>query len=146
LEKLLNRAQQEIPQAKIESTGFVPYSDVPKHLASASVGIIPYEESVGTHCAFAAKAVEYSALGIPVVSTKLKSVQSYFGDLPLLRFADFNGTDFAHKTVSWFDESPELIASLGKTASERVRTDLDWRAISRKAIDFLEKIYSKNVR
>ena len=146
LEKLLNRAQQEIPQAKIECTGFVPYADVPKHLAVASVGIIPYEESVGTHCAFAAKAVEYSALGIPIVSTRLKSVQSYFGDLPLLRFAEFNGADFARKTLSWFDESPELIASLGKTASERVRTDLDWRAISRKAIDFLEKIYTTTPR
>jgi glycosyltransferase involved in cell wall biosynthesis len=117
---------------------------VPKHLASASVGIIPYEESIGTHCAFAAKAVEYSALGIPVVSTKLKSVQSYFRNLPLVRFADFNGTDFARQTMSWFDESPELIATLGKTASECVRADLDWRAISRKAIDFLEKIYAKS--
>ena len=48
--------------------------------------------------------------------------------------------------MSWFDESPELITSLGKTASERVRVDLDWRAISRKAIDFLEKIYSDSVR
>lgn len=142
LEKLLNRAAQEIPQAKIESTGFVPYAEVPKHLATASVGIIPYEESVGTHCAFAAKAVEYSALGVPVVSAKLKSVQRYFGNLPLVRFADFNGTDFARKAMSWFDESPELIASLGKTASDRVRADLDWRAISRKAIDFLEKIYA----
>ncbi|MEO6181948.1 MAG: glycosyltransferase family 4 protein [Verrucomicrobiota bacterium] len=140
LEKLFNRARAEIPSAKIECTGFVPYHEVPSHLATASVGIIPYEESIGTHCAFAAKAVEYAALGIPLVSTRLKSVQRYFHDLPLVRFSEFNGADFARKAVSWFDESPELIAALGKSASERVRTDLDWRAISRKAVDFLEKI------
>ena len=139
LEKFFNRADAEIPAAKIECTGFVPYHEVPNRLAAASVGIIPYEESIGTHCAFAAKAVEYAALGIPLVSTPLKSVQSYFHDLPLVRFSEFNGADFARKAVSWFDESPELIATLGKSASDRVRADLDWRAISRKAVDFLEK-------
>ena len=140
LEKLLNRAQQEIPQAKIENTGFVPYADVPKHLASASVGIIPYEESIGTHCAFAAKPVEYSALGIPVVSTPLKSVQGYFREIPLVRFSKFDGADFGKTVVSWFDESPEKISAMGKEASARVKADLDWRSISRKAIDFLEKV------
>lgn len=140
LEKLLNRAQQEIPQAKIENTGFVPYADVPKHLVSASVGIIPYEESIGTHCAFAAKPVEYSALGIPVVSTPLKSVQSYFRNVPLVRFSKFDGADFGKTVLSWFDESPEKISIMGKEASARVKTDLDWRSISRKAIDFVEKI------
>ncbi len=138
LQRLLNRARQEIPQAKIESTGFVPYADVPKHLASASVGIVPYEESIGTHCAFAAKAVEYSALGIPVVSTPLRSVQSYFRDLPLVRFSKFDGADFGKTVVSWFDESPEKISAWGKEASARVKTDLDWRSISRKAVAFIE--------
>ena len=142
IEKFLHRAQTEIPGAKIESTGFVPYQDVPKHLAAASVGIIPYEESIGTHCAFAAKAVEYAALGIPLVSTPLKSVQRYFRDLPLVRFSEFNGADLGRKAISWFDESPEKISAMGREASDRVRVDLDWRAISRKAVDFLEKIYT----
>ena len=146
MEKFLNRAQAEIPAAKIESTGFVAYQDVPKHLAAASVGIIPYEESIGTHCAFAATAVEYAALGIPLVSTPLRSVQRYFHDLPLVRFSEFNGADLGRKAVSWFDESPEVIAKLGKTASDRVRADLDWRAISRKAIDFLEQTYAQGKR
>ncbi len=144
LEKLLNRAAQEIPQAKIESTGFVPYADVPKHLASASVGIVPYEESIGTHCAFAAKAVEYAALGIPVVSTPLKSVQSYFQNLPLVRFSKFDGVDFGNTVVSWFDESPEKISAWGKEASARVSADLDWRSISRRAVDFVEQTLQKN--
>ncbi|MGI8965603.1 MAG: glycosyltransferase family 4 protein [Limisphaerales bacterium] len=143
LERLLNRAQQQIPKAKIESTGFVPYSEVPRYLAAATVGIVPYEESVGTHCAFAAKAVECVALGIPVVSTPLKSVLSYFRDIPLVRFSKFDGADFGQTVLNWFDESPGQIVSLGKIASQKVKADLDWRAISRKAIDFLEKIQQK---
>ena len=51
------------PNFKFEATGFVPYAEVAKQLASASVGIVPYEESAGTHCAFVAKIVEYVASG-----------------------------------------------------------------------------------
>src|ERR1044071_4457792 len=82
LEKLLNRAQKEIPNFKFESTGFVPYAEVSKHLSDASVGIVPYEESSGTHCAFVAKVVEYVATGLPSVCTPLKSISSYFKDDP----------------------------------------------------------------
>ena len=146
LEKMMNRAQQEISGAKIECTGFVPYADVPRHLAAASVGIVPYEESRGTHCAFAAKVVEYAALGIPVVATPLKSVRSYFGNIPLVRFAKFDGVDFGKTVLGWFDESPEQIRAWGSAASARVEADLDWRAISRKAVDFLEQTYGRVAR
>ncbi|MDD5141512.1 MAG: glycosyltransferase, partial [Verrucomicrobiales bacterium] len=88
LENLLQRAEKEIPGFKFEATGFVPYAEVAKHLADASVGIVPYEESVGTHCAFVAKVVEYIAVGLPAVCTPLKSIQSYFQDNPMVRFAD----------------------------------------------------------
>ena len=146
LEKMMNRARQEIPQAKIECTGFVPYAEVPRHLAAATVGIVPYEESSGTHCAFAAKVVEYAALGIPVVVTPLKSVRSYFGNVPLVRFSKFDGADFGKTVLSWFNESPDQIHRWGTEASARVQADLDWRAISRKAIDFLEQSYARVTR
>jgi hypothetical protein len=44
LEKLLARAQREIPGFKFEATGFVPYAEVAKQLADASVGMVPYED------------------------------------------------------------------------------------------------------
>ena len=83
LEKFLQRAQG-IPNFKFEATGFTPYAEVSRQLASASVGIVPYEESAGTHCAFVAKIVEYVATGLPTVCTPLKSVQGYFKNDPLV--------------------------------------------------------------
>ena len=70
--------RRRIPGFKFEATGFIPYAEVSKQLADASVGIVPYEESAGTHCAFVAKIVEYVASGLPTVCTPLKSVRSYF--------------------------------------------------------------------
>jgi len=72
---------------------------VSQRLASANVGIVPYEASAGTHCAFVAKIVEYVACGLPTVCTPLKSVRSYFNNDPLVKFSEFNGDNFGHKIL-----------------------------------------------
>jgi glycosyltransferase involved in cell wall biosynthesis len=140
LDHFLKQVEQRIPAARIETTGFVPYSEVAKHLADATVGIVPYEESKGTHCAFVAKIVEYLAIGLPVVSTPLNSAQRYFGKEPMVRFSEFNGTSFGQQILSWLREPPAARQHLARAASERVKAELDWRAISQKAVDRVERI------
>jgi len=76
----------------------------------------------------------------------LKSVRSYFGNVPLVRFAKFDGVDFGKTVLGWFNESPEQIRAWGSAASARVEADLDWRAISRKAVDFLEQTFGRVAR
>jgi len=141
LEQFLQRAQA-IPQFKFEAMGFTPYAEVSKHLASASVGIVPYEESAGTHCAFVAKIVEYVATGLPTVCTPLKSVQSYFKNDPLVKFSKFNGEDFGRKILAWLAESAANWQPRAVNSAARVKAELDWRPLCRKAVDFAEKVCS----
>ena len=141
LEKFLQRAQT-IPNFKFEATGFTPYAEVSKHLAGATVGIVPYEESAGTHCAFVAKIVEYVATGLPTVCTPLKSVQSYFKNDPLVKFSEFNGEDFGRRILSWLDEPVSIWQPVAASSAARVKTELDWQPLCRKAVDFAEKICS----
>jgi glycosyltransferase involved in cell wall biosynthesis len=124
----------------VECTGFVPYDEVGRHLSECSIGIVPYEESIGTHCAFVAKIVECLAIGLPVVSTSLNSAVRYFGDEPMVRFSDFEGIGFGRKIMSWLLDPPELRQHFARAASERVRKELDWRIISQRALDFVEWI------
>ena len=145
LENFLDRAQREIPGFKFESTGFVPYAEVARHLADASVGIVPYEESAGTHCAFVAKVVEYVASGLPAVSTPLKSIRRYFQDDPMVRFSKFDGEDFGEKIVGWLDEPSRNWQVRAAQSAARVRTELDWQPLCRKAVDFAEKISARSV-
>jgi glycosyltransferase involved in cell wall biosynthesis len=133
LEKFLGRVQT----AKIETTGFTSYTEVAKHLSAATVGMVPYEESTGTHCAFVAKIVEYLAVGLPVVSTPLNSAARYFKNEPTVRFTEFNGESFGHRLLEALRAPYEPAAA--RAASERVRRELDWRTISRNAVDFAEK-------
>jgi glycosyltransferase involved in cell wall biosynthesis len=140
LENFLQRVRAQIPAVHVESTGFVPYRNVAAHLADASAGIVPYEESTGTHCAFVAKIVEYLAVGLPVVSTPLDSARRYFGHEPRVRFSGFDGESFGEKILSWLRQADGSQPSRAQAASERVRAELDWRVISKKAIDFVEGI------
>lgn len=141
LENFLARVRVAAPNAKIEATGFVPYSEVVKHLQSATVGMVPYEESTGTHCAFVAKIVEYLAVGLPAVSTPLNSAVRYFGNEPMVRFAEFNGEVFGRRLLEALREPYD--AEAARKASERVRRELDWRTISRNAVDFAERVVRK---
>ena len=139
LENFLQRARM-IPNFKFESPGFMPYAEVSKQLASASVGIVPYEESAGTHCAFVAKIVEYVATGLPTVCTPLKSVRSYFQNDPLVKFSEFNGEDFGRKILSWLEAPVANWQPHAAKSAARVRAELDWQPLCRKAVDFVERI------
>jgi glycosyltransferase involved in cell wall biosynthesis len=141
LEKFLQRAQS-IPNFKFEADGFTPYAEVSKKLASATIGIVPYEESAGTHCAFVAKIVEYVATGLPTVCTPLKSVQGYFQNDPLVKFAGFSGQDFGGKILEWIDAPVSSWQPHAEKSSSRVRAELDWRPLCAKAVDFAEKTVS----
>lgn len=140
LEAFLARAKIRVPQARLELTGFVPYTEVVAHLHSADLGIVPYEESTGTHCAFVAKIVEYLAAGLPVVSTSINSAARYFRDEPTVQFAGFNGADFGAAIVRQLRRPPAGLADHARAASDRVRRELDWRTISRRAADRVEQI------
>lgn len=140
LKSFLKRASRRVPDAVIECTGFVPYGEVAEHLAASTVGIVPYEESVGTHCAFVAKIVESLAVGLPVVSTPLNSAVRYFGEEPMVRFSEFDGVSFGRKIMSVILDAPQLRTRYAHAASQRVREQLDWRVICSRAVDFVEFI------
>ena len=139
LEKFLQRAQA-VPNFKFEAPGFTPYAEVSRQLASAMVGMVPYEESSGTHCAFVAKIVEYVATGLPTVCTPLKSVQGYFENDPLVKFSGFDGADFGAKILAWLEAPVETWQPFAAKSAARVAAELDWQPLCRKAVDFAEQI------
>lgn len=140
--KALKRFAAEVraanPGVRLELTGFVPYAEVARHFATADVGLVPYEESNGTHCAFVAKAVEYFGCGLPVVSTPLENLRGYFANEPAIRFAGFDGASFGEAILHWLNTPANARYELGLAASERVARELDWHAVTSRAVSFVE--------
>lgn len=139
LDAFAARLRAQLPGIRLELPGFVPYSEIVREIASATVGIVPYEESQGVHCAFVAKAVEYLACGIPVASTPLENLRRYFVKEPAVRFSNFDSESLAREVEAWLDTPVEERRRLGLAAADRVRRKLDWRVIARTAADFVEE-------
>jgi glycosyltransferase involved in cell wall biosynthesis len=138
LQRFCARARSLVPALTLECTGFVEYDRVASHLQSATLGIVPYEESLGVHCAFVAKIVEYLGVGLPVASTKMRSAHRYFGNEPAVRFAPFDGDGLAETVLGWLNMPVQQRRDLGVTASRRVAAALDWTVVCRRAVDFVE--------
>jgi len=87
-----------------------------------------------------AKIVEYVATGLPTVCTPLKSVQGYFKNDPLVKFAGFDGVSFGEKILEWLPAPVSDWQPYAEKSSARVRAELDWQPLCRKAVDFAEKV------
>ena len=138
LSRFVQSLRARVPGVRLELPGFIPYEAVAAQVKSATVGLVPYEESNGTHCAFVAKAVEYLGCGIPVASTPLENLRTYFADEPAMRFGTFDGESLAAQVMSWLDTPAPDRIGLGRAASARVAADLDWSGVTRRAVDFVE--------
>ena len=138
LRAFVDRVQQQCPGVLIELPGFIPYETIAEYLVDADVGLIPYEESNGTHCAFVAKAVEYLGCGIPVASTPLENLTRYFADEPAVAFGQFDGRSLAKTVLEWLNRPRDERRDVGARASRRVARELDWSTITANAASFIE--------
>lgn len=137
LSAFVDRLKRDCPGMVIELPGFVPYESVGKLLQTSTVGMVPYEASEGTHCAFVAKAVEYLGCGLPVVSTSLENLTRYFSDEPAIRFSAFDGESFGMALVSCLKSPAYERRRLGLAASVRVADALDWKVVTATAAAFI---------
>lgn len=139
LRSFLKEVRAAVPGIAIEETGFTPYDRIPGQLETADVGITPYQPSTGTHCAFVAKTVEYLAMGLPVVCTPLESAVRYYDGLTGIAFSAADGASFAAALLAWLAQSPAERAAAVAPAQRKVAAELDWRTISRRAVEFIEQ-------
>jgi glycosyltransferase involved in cell wall biosynthesis len=72
---------------RISFTDPVPIEKLPQLLQEASVGLVPNRPSSATHLMLPVKLLEYTALGIPSIAPRLKTIQRYF-DCDSVRYFD----------------------------------------------------------
>jgi glycosyltransferase involved in cell wall biosynthesis len=68
---------------RVQFAGSAPIEDVPHMLQDAIIGLVPNRASSATHLMLPVKLLEYAALGIPVIASRLRTVQHYFPDRDL---------------------------------------------------------------
>lgn len=104
-------------------TGAVPYAELPAWAQVFDVGILNWIETEWIANSFPVKAQEYLALGLPVVSVRIKELERSFGDL--VRIASGEEEFVARVEEELAADTPERRAA----RVERVRAN-DWSRIA----------------
>jgi glycosyltransferase involved in cell wall biosynthesis len=78
--ELRERVKELNLENKVIFTGVISYSELPDYLSVSDVVINPFESSLLTNLALPHKVLQYLAMGIPTISTKLSGLFESLGD------------------------------------------------------------------
>jgi glycosyltransferase involved in cell wall biosynthesis len=89
---LLGRAEAQLgrlaTQPNVHNLGWVPYAELPRYARYFDVGLIPFVLNQLTRAVNPLKLMEYFALGLPVLATRLPELESIPGPLHLAETVD----------------------------------------------------------
>jgi glycosyltransferase involved in cell wall biosynthesis len=106
------------------SEGLVPLEELVPIILESDVGIVPIVYDDFTKHTLPVKLLEYVALGIPVVSSRMESIEAYFDDSMIQYFKPGNPDDLAEKVLEVYRD-PSKRQRLTANA-DRFNRDYSW--------------------
>ncbi|HEY2523547.1 MAG TPA: glycosyltransferase family 4 protein [Candidatus Binataceae bacterium] len=116
----------------------VPIDELPSLLAEADVGMVPNRASNATHLMLPVKLLDYTALGVPTIAARLRTIEHYFGERAVRFFEPGDRDDLAAAIVELYRD-PARRAELARNA-RRAAERIGWpvqRAEYYRAVDAL---------
>jgi glycosyltransferase involved in cell wall biosynthesis len=87
-----NELRKKVKELNLENkvifTGIISYDELPNYLSVSDVLINPFESTLVTNLALPHKVLQYLAIGIPTVSTKLSGLFESLGDTAGIYWVD----------------------------------------------------------
>jgi glycosyltransferase involved in cell wall biosynthesis len=117
VDKMLEKRKQLCLEDCVDYLGYVPLEQMVKELLAADVGIVAQKSSPYSNLVHTGKMYEYIALGKPVIASRLKSVEAYFGENALVYFDPANPQSLA-KGILFLQQNPERMKILARNAQE----------------------------
>ncbi len=106
-------------------TGMIPFSDVPRHIASFDICLTPDPSNPYNDSCTTIKTMEYMALGKPTVCFKTHENQITAGDSAL--YASNNSLDELAAAIERLMDDPSRRETMGKLARSRIEDGLTWQ-------------------
>ena len=119
----------------------IPVHSLPTELASATIGLAPYQASAATSLMLPVKVLEYAALGIPTVCARLQAVVRYFGDDALEYFKPGDPIGLAD-AIERVHHDPERRRRMVDRASQ-VASELEWGEQRKHLIEAVDSILGR---
>jgi glycosyltransferase involved in cell wall biosynthesis len=121
-------------------TGQVPYTDVPKWLAQASVGLIALQETEQFKMCIPTKLFEYMGSGLPVVSSDLPPARRFMEGLDcglLVKPADPH--EYA-EAVEYLLSHPTQARRMGENGHRAIEETYNWGTEAEKLVNLYRKL------
>ena len=126
---------------KLILTGKIPFEEVPKHIASADICLLPAYKNEIMMNIVPIKIYEYMAMGKPVIATNLPGLKKEFGNNNGIIYIE-NPEQTLEKAIYLYENY--MIKSEGNKASLYSR-DQDWNKITNEFESMLKNVPKKNV-
>jgi len=98
LSDLMSYVEKKRWQDRVEFKGFLPRKKLFEEIRKCDVGIVPIEKDNFTQYILPNKLFEFVEIGIPVISSSLKTIKMYFRDT-ILYFSPGEANDLAKKII-----------------------------------------------
>jgi glycosyltransferase involved in cell wall biosynthesis len=109
---------------RIEFRGLIPTVDLPAAFTDATVGVVPQRATNATHLMLPVKLLEYAALGIPVIASRLRTIEHYFGPREV-RFFEPGSVEALAEAIVEMHENPAHRLQMAAQA-QAVGARLSW--------------------
>jgi glycosyltransferase involved in cell wall biosynthesis len=107
-------------------TGWVDHARTPDYLAAADLAVYPYRDSLVNRAKCSAKIIEYMAMGLPIVASRVGQNVEYIEHGTSGLLAEPGDADpFAQMMLAVLAD-PQRAKAMGQAARQRVWARFDW--------------------
>jgi glycosyltransferase involved in cell wall biosynthesis len=126
----------------IEIRPGIPNKEIPYQLVKADIGIYPAIKDVHMNLATPTKVLEFSAMGIPIVSSRLEMVEEIFSDTAVMFFESGNVSQLAECVIELY-KNPALRQKLAANAYQIFIEKLSWHHEFQAYLEILHRLLPK---
>jgi glycosyltransferase involved in cell wall biosynthesis len=128
-------------QDRVSLTGLIPLEKVAEVMATIDLGVVPKRKEGFGDIAFSTKIMEFMAMGVPVLASRTRIDEFYFGDRLVEFFESGNAADMAQKILGLI-HAPERIAQLRARTAEFIAKN-NWTAKQDEYFVLVDRIVGK---
>jgi len=120
---------------------FYPMHDIPRIISDANIGLVPLEISSITQYALPLKMLEYTSLGLPVITVRNAAISYYFGETDCLYYQPGNAESL-RAILDRLAEDPALLMQYHQKAVA-IREKFFWSNEKRKYLCLLQELANR---
>ena len=116
----------------------VPFAQIPGELEASHIGVVPTLHDHFTELLLPVKLLEYIHMGLPVVSSRLPGISSYFGERDLTTFVPGDGQDLA-RAIESLCADPDAARERAKRATRKL-SEIAWSSQRARYLSLVDEL------